>query len=222
MGFEEERFEDRLTDLIKDSEESQNAIASKLGVSSATLSNYKSGKKDASISKLCLIADYFGVTTDFLLGRSINKTNENDAIGRELGLSDETIDILREDEKIFDSSKITPDYYSVANIINLLVNQVRFPELCKRFSDLRGRIEFNPLINDCIPSASKIEKEEFNRKWIELKKSALGNGIKVDLLHGDKEILRHKYNEVFDLLSLILKEISLCTDDVLFDSNNEN
>lgn len=41
-------------------------------------------------------AECFGVTTDYLLGLSDNRTSENDAIGKKLGLSDEAIAILEE------------------------------------------------------------------------------------------------------------------------------
>lgn len=48
---------------------SQNALAHVARVSQASVSNWLSHSKEPSVSSICLMADYFGVTTDELLGR---------------------------------------------------------------------------------------------------------------------------------------------------------
>ena len=47
----------------------QSEVASALGVSSVVYSRYETGKRQPSIDTLIQIADIFGVTVDYLLGR---------------------------------------------------------------------------------------------------------------------------------------------------------
>ncbi|AQQ55266.1 helix-turn-helix domain-containing protein [Planococcus lenghuensis] len=49
---------------------SDGEFAKKLGIAKSTLWGYESGKKTVSIPHLSAIADFFGVSTDFLLDRS--------------------------------------------------------------------------------------------------------------------------------------------------------
>ena len=61
------------TDNLKKSREAtgltQAQVADKLGISDGTYKNYEQGKREPNNSLLCRIADIFGVTTDYLLGR---------------------------------------------------------------------------------------------------------------------------------------------------------
>ena len=47
----------------------QSEVASALGVSSVVYSRYENGKRQPSIDTLVQMADIFGVTVDYLLGR---------------------------------------------------------------------------------------------------------------------------------------------------------
>ena len=47
----------------------QSEVASALGVSSVVYSRYETGKRQPSIDTLIQMADIFGVTVDYLLGR---------------------------------------------------------------------------------------------------------------------------------------------------------
>ena len=47
----------------------QSEVASALGVSSVVYSRYENGKRQPSIDTLIQMADIFGVTVDYLLGR---------------------------------------------------------------------------------------------------------------------------------------------------------
>ena len=63
----------RLKALISDSDKKQKAIASEIGISPSTLSNYVTGvsKIPGDIAaKLAIYAIYFNVTADYLLGLS--------------------------------------------------------------------------------------------------------------------------------------------------------
>lgn len=63
-------FGKRLTDLRKERDLSQSDIASYLGMSRSGIQGYETEGKEPSYSALCRLADYFDVTTDYLLGRS--------------------------------------------------------------------------------------------------------------------------------------------------------
>ena len=49
----------------------QAEVAQKLGIASQSVTNYESGKTDPSIRNLISLAAVLGVSTDYLLGRSI-------------------------------------------------------------------------------------------------------------------------------------------------------
>jgi len=63
-------FADRLRSLRKEKKLTQAKLAEKIGVSKVTISEYESGDKTPKVSVLQNIADYFEVSTDYLLGRS--------------------------------------------------------------------------------------------------------------------------------------------------------
>ncbi|MBU5213257.1 helix-turn-helix domain-containing protein [Heyndrickxia oleronia] len=51
---------------------SQKRVASALGISNVQLSRYESGDRKPDPEMITMIADYFGVSTDFLLGKTDN------------------------------------------------------------------------------------------------------------------------------------------------------
>lgn len=65
-------FSDILVKLIEERGVTAYQIAKATGLSNAALSRYKSGKQDPAIDKLIAIADFFDVSTDYLLGRTSN------------------------------------------------------------------------------------------------------------------------------------------------------
>ena len=48
----------------------QKEVAEKLNVSINTVSNWETGAKKITVDKLLTLADMFGVSTDYLLGRN--------------------------------------------------------------------------------------------------------------------------------------------------------
>lgn len=63
-------FGEILADLRKDRRLTQRALAEMLHVSVGTISNYENGVHLPDLEKLVQLADYFNVTTDYLLGRT--------------------------------------------------------------------------------------------------------------------------------------------------------
>ena len=62
---------DRLSDLIKDSGKDHRQIAKECGLGShGSLSKYASDGAEPGINALAKLADYFGVSIDYLVGRT--------------------------------------------------------------------------------------------------------------------------------------------------------
>ncbi len=65
---------DQLTKLREEKGVKQINVASDLGIALSTYANYEQGTRDPTASRLESIADYYGVTTDYLLGKSPYRT----------------------------------------------------------------------------------------------------------------------------------------------------
>lgn len=62
-------FGEKLAELRREKKLSQYELADRLGFSRGQLANYEQGTREPDFKTLQLIADYFSVTTDYLLGR---------------------------------------------------------------------------------------------------------------------------------------------------------
>ncbi|MCR4692695.1 MAG: helix-turn-helix domain-containing protein [Firmicutes bacterium] len=62
----------RIKELRKSKNISQIKLGIDLNMSQNTISRYETGEREPSISDLIRIADYFGVSVDYLLGRTDN------------------------------------------------------------------------------------------------------------------------------------------------------
>lgn len=69
-------FFERFSALCKERDETPNSVAKMIGASSGSVTAWKKGT-DPRNATLAKIADYFGVTTDYLLGKD-NKKSPND------------------------------------------------------------------------------------------------------------------------------------------------
>ncbi len=86
--------------LRKERHISQKAAAADLGVAQALLSHYEKGKRECGLDFLVKVADYYGVTTDYLLGRSASTTGN-------LITADDIPDVSGEREKAHAGADIT-------------------------------------------------------------------------------------------------------------------
>lgn len=64
------KFSERLAQLRKEHNMTQQELAEKLGVSRGTIGMYEIGQRDPDTETLAKIAEIFGVSTDYLLGRT--------------------------------------------------------------------------------------------------------------------------------------------------------
>ncbi|MDN8591920.1 helix-turn-helix domain-containing protein [Paenibacillus sp. 11B] len=65
--------------LLKEHNVTAYRVAKETGITTATLTSWKQGKYTPKQEKLQKIADYFGVTLDYLLGISPERNNSNEA-----------------------------------------------------------------------------------------------------------------------------------------------
>ena len=89
---------ERLKDLRVERKLTLEQLAADVGVSKSALGKYESDNgKDISPYSILLLADYYGVSCDYLMGRTETKNHPNAAL-HELHLSDASIDVLRTDK----------------------------------------------------------------------------------------------------------------------------
>ncbi len=62
-------FYDVLKDLRQKRGVTGETVANAVGISESAYRNYERGVREPSFDTLCKLADYYGVTTDYLLGR---------------------------------------------------------------------------------------------------------------------------------------------------------
>lgn len=70
--MEENRFCDILAELRRRKGVSQRKAAADLHISQALLSHYENGAREPGLPFVCRACDYYGVTADYLLGRSVD------------------------------------------------------------------------------------------------------------------------------------------------------
>lgn len=94
-GFNE-KFPQRLRELIKEKGETQQGLADYIGRTRQLISYYCDGSSSPDWKTLGQIATYFNVTSDYLIGLSDAKQPENSDIVERLGLTERTITAFRE------------------------------------------------------------------------------------------------------------------------------
>lgn len=65
---------ERIRNLREDRDLTQQELADFLNCTQACYSHYESGKRDIPTEVLSRLADFYGVSTDYLLGRTNQKT----------------------------------------------------------------------------------------------------------------------------------------------------
>lgn len=67
-------FGDRMSTLRRARELSQRKAAAELGISQALLSHYENGSREPGLSFVVRACDYYGVSADYILGRTENSS----------------------------------------------------------------------------------------------------------------------------------------------------
>ena len=145
---EKTAFQKRLIDLRKNAGLTQEQLAKNLNISRDSVNSWEndSNNRFPAIDKLILLAEYFKVSVDYLLGRSEYTQIGNKEISEMTGLSDKAINklklVCRSDQTITESNKrnlerIENDSSSVSPVLlkermsflNFLLESKRFINL---------------------------------------------------------------------------------------------
>lgn len=118
-------FKDRLVQLRKSTNLLQTDMAKKIGVARATYGSYEQGTRQPDFETLQRIAQFFGVSTDFLLGNSVDskqtilgkevdvsQLNENQRLVLEWAMQQEALSFHSKEElsKILDNLALIMEY----------------------------------------------------------------------------------------------------------------
>lgn len=129
----------RLSELINNT----NELKDYLGCSIQAVNQYKSGESRPSLENLCKIADFYGVSTDYLLGRAKSPTIDEDiqkAI-KTTGLSEEAITHLntvkREDLSLTELDTL--------NILSFLIINEKFQHALGGLAEIQSNFDSQPL-----------------------------------------------------------------------------
>ena len=91
----------RIEDLRKANKLTQEQVAKALSTQRVTVAYYESGERTPKIKDIIELSRLFNVTSDYLLGLNPNRKPENQSIGPDLGLSDNSVDALSKYSKPF-------------------------------------------------------------------------------------------------------------------------
>jgi len=138
----------RLAELRKARKLTQADLSKMLGIHRGTYANYEAGKREPDNETLQKLADFFEVTTDWLLGRSKGY--------------------------VITPSKETPFIYDITPADNILIHEKSRDELLQEITDDPDDYFFL----DGYLDATEEEKKELRRYYFELKKKMRENNIK--------------------------------------------
>ena len=87
-------FHETLAGLRSERGVSQRQVAADLGISQALLSHYENGAREPGLAFVCRVCEYYGVSADYLLGRSESRSHLDPETARDFlkqlrALSDE-------------------------------------------------------------------------------------------------------------------------------------
>ncbi len=91
----------RIRDLREDRDLRQIDVSEAIGIDQRTLSNYETGKTNPDAFAIIKLADFFGVSADYLLGRTPSNTiNTEDIIKKISRIRQELSDISDDIKKM--------------------------------------------------------------------------------------------------------------------------
>lgn len=173
-------------------------IKEKTGVdiSTASLCDYATGRKDKSmtVKNLVALSEYFDVSVEFILGKSINRNPKNMSIGKRTGLTDLAIISL---EAFFNSPQFDKNnnvklssYTSILNELlpdhdfaNILVDIYTLRELRKQQLEESSRLKYSPEYKRYFYDQEIISAPEFN-DFEETRKKLYGSNS--EIVHRDQ------------------------------------
>ena len=92
----------RLRECRENAKLSQKYVAITLGIASPSVANWERGKTRPSNENVVKLADLYGVSVDYLLGRT---DNPNESVGQSMALSSDELTLLKRYRALDDEDK---------------------------------------------------------------------------------------------------------------------
>ena len=170
--FLQEQFPERLKKLRTEHNLSQQKLADIIGISKGALGFYEIGKNSPDILTLTAFAQYFGVSADYLLGLSDNRTTDTNLqeVTNYTSLSEKAIDNLTHfkdmpEKEFFENygrsattlelatpQNVLSDFFETENLSNLILSIYRYFEdylsSCLSYNISNTKFGKNKIIND--------------------------------------------------------------------------
>lgn len=89
------QMKNRIRELREDKDLRQIDVANATGIDQKTLSNYETGKTNPDSHAIIRLAEFFGVTTDYLLGVSVSNIMSETDLNEKLGNIQNELDEIK-------------------------------------------------------------------------------------------------------------------------------
>lgn len=161
-------FSKRLADLRQKKNISQQDLADQLGISRGRIGNYELGTREPDFDTLSRIADYFSVTTDYLLGKE-DETNVSTLLKKHLQGTPMTADEQKALARYMDEINrlnSSPTYRKLNQIAQITARKYSFVTREERMTEARSiiqGIESRRENNIGIPGASPWKQESIRQ-----------------------------------------------------------
>lgn len=107
-------FSNRLVSLRGERDMTQTDVAKIIGKQRSTVSGYETEDKEPDFDTLCALAEYFGVTTDYMLGRDDDRTHADVVFRNDNSNFKKHYDSLPQELKVV-VTEIFDDFYVLLN-----------------------------------------------------------------------------------------------------------
>lgn len=131
-----ENFPQRLRELIKEKGETQQGLADYIGRTRQLISYYSDGSSSPDWKTLARIAEYFGVTSDYLIGLSDAKQAESADIVEQLGISEENINRFKELKANADEAEEDFPHVKLVQAVNEVISELFEHNIFTLYADM--------------------------------------------------------------------------------------
>ncbi|MDT2526416.1 helix-turn-helix domain-containing protein [Lactococcus petauri] len=114
---------ERIKELAAQKHISIRQLEEKLGIANGTLRQW--GRKNPGVNNVKLVADYFNVSVDYLLGREEKSTDELDEVMNSYGFSDSLKQSIKSTENYSGKPLTEENYKAMADLVNMYLQSVK-------------------------------------------------------------------------------------------------
>lgn len=206
--------------LRKEKNLSQRKVARELGVSQAVLSHYENGLREPGLEFVARVADYYKVSTDFLLGRTMSREDYTITAEDLPDVSEEKDNVLRGSMMATLAKKLVINSMSIIfDIVGKAKNKNLITETAAFFNIATYKV-FRTLYS----ASGKSPEEIFSvdeKLWCELANAELGisaanikreaeslaDGAETELPELSQEYISREYAQLSQSLNSVLQSV---------------